>query len=99
MWKTTISSFALCVYSDRLDVLQKDKDGRMYYTFEFASKASNYIRHALAVVTVANGKASTTHKEATVMHTQICQAMAVLWGLSQLPCKSSSHKSMSLATQ
>ncbi len=34
---------------------QKDKDGRMYYTFEFASKASNYIRHALAVVTVANG--------------------------------------------
>lgn len=28
----------------------------MYYTFEFASKASNYIRHALAVVTVANGE-------------------------------------------
>ncbi|BDA43123.1 PsbP-like protein 1, chloroplastic [Coccomyxa sp. Obi] len=39
-----------------LDVSQKEKDGRMYYTFEFASKASNYIRHALAVVTVANGK-------------------------------------------
>ena len=27
----------------------------MYYTFEFASKAPNYIRHALAVVTVGNG--------------------------------------------
>ena len=37
-------------------VSQKEKDGRMYYTFEFASKASNYIRHALAVVTVANGE-------------------------------------------
>ncbi len=28
----------------------------MYYTFEFASKAPNYIRHALAVVTVGNGE-------------------------------------------
>ena len=28
----------------------------MYYTFEFASKAPNYIRHALAVVTVGNGR-------------------------------------------
>jgi photosystem II oxygen-evolving enhancer protein 2 len=36
--------------------MQKDKDGRTYYTFEFASKASNYIRHALAVVTVGNGE-------------------------------------------
>ena len=35
--------------------MQKEKDGRLYYTFEFASKASNYIRHALAVVTVGNG--------------------------------------------
>ena len=35
---------------------QKEKDGRLYYTFEFASKASNYIRHALAIVTVGNGK-------------------------------------------
>ena len=36
--------------------VQKEKDGRIYYTFEFASKASNYIRHALAVVTVGNGR-------------------------------------------
>ena len=36
--------------------VQKEKDGRLYYTFEFASKASNYIRHALAIVTVGNGK-------------------------------------------
>ena len=36
--------------------MQKEKDGRLYYTFEFASKASNYIRHALAIVTVGNGR-------------------------------------------
>ncbi|KAK9822591.1 hypothetical protein WJX74_008140 [Apatococcus lobatus] len=30
--------------------------GRVYYEFEFASKAPNYIRHALSAVTVANGK-------------------------------------------
>ncbi len=42
---------------------QKEKDGRMYYTFEFASKASNYIRHALAVVTVANGESLSDCRE------------------------------------
>ena len=34
---------------------QKDISGRKYYVFEFAAKASTYIRHALAVVTVGNG--------------------------------------------
>ena len=32
-----------------------DKNGRKYYVFEFAAKATTYIRHALAVVTVGNG--------------------------------------------
>ncbi len=49
-------------------VSQKEKDGRMYYTFEFASKASNYIRHALAVVTVANGALLSD----TLMRTKRC---------------------------
>lgn len=35
--------------------LQREADGRKYIEFEFASKASTYIRHALASVTVANG--------------------------------------------
>lgn len=35
--------------------VQRDIDGRTYYEFEFATKANTYIRHALAVVTVANG--------------------------------------------
>ena len=34
---------------------QKDIKGRKYFVFEFAAKASTYIRHALAVVTVGNG--------------------------------------------
>lgn len=29
---------------------------RTYYQFEFATKANNYIRRALAIVTVANGR-------------------------------------------
>ncbi|KAK9862631.1 hypothetical protein WJX84_009712 [Apatococcus fuscideae] len=32
------------------------ENGRIYFEFEFASKAPNYIRHALSTVTVANGK-------------------------------------------
>lgn len=32
------------------------RGGKTYYTFEFASKAPSYIRHALAVVAVNNGK-------------------------------------------
>ena len=36
-------------------LLQRVDDGRKYFQFEFASKAPTYIRHALAVVTVANG--------------------------------------------
>ncbi len=38
----------------------------MYYTFEFASKAPNYIRHALAVVTVANGESM------SALHLMLC---------------------------
>lgn len=36
--------------------MQRELDGREYYEFEFASKANTYIRHALASVTVGNGK-------------------------------------------
>lgn len=32
------------------------KDGKSYYQFEFTTKASNYQRHGLAIVTVAEGK-------------------------------------------
>lgn len=43
-------------YSSRICLcVQRDIDGRTYYEFEFATKANTYIRHALAVVTVANG--------------------------------------------
>ena len=38
--------------------VQREIDGRTYYEFEFATKAKTYIRHALAVVTVANGNCS-----------------------------------------
>ena len=41
--------------------LQRDIDGRTYYEFEFATKANTYIRHALAVVTVANGNTFFTY--------------------------------------
>ncbi len=39
-----------------LACVQREIDGRTYYEFEFATKANTYIRHALAVVTVGNGK-------------------------------------------
>jgi len=39
-----------------LGVNKREIDGRTYYEFEFATKANTYIRHALAVVTVANSK-------------------------------------------
>ncbi len=39
-----------------LACVQREIDGRTYYEFEFAAKANTYIRHALAVVTVGNGK-------------------------------------------
>ncbi|KAK9826793.1 hypothetical protein WJX81_001589 [Elliptochloris bilobata] len=38
-----------------LEVKETVRDGRDYIEFEFAAKAGNYIRHALAVVTVGNG--------------------------------------------
>ena len=52
--------------------MQKEKDGRLYYTFEFASKASNYIRHALAVVTVGNGELSICKAREALLLYQIC---------------------------
>jgi photosystem II oxygen-evolving enhancer protein 2 len=39
-----------------LNVSERETEGRKYVEFEFASKAPNYIRHALASVTIANGK-------------------------------------------
>lgn len=36
--------------------VQRESEGRKYVEFEFASKAPNYIRHALASVTIANGR-------------------------------------------
>ncbi|KAK9186907.1 hypothetical protein WN944_018296 [Citrus x changshan-huyou] len=35
---------------------ENDVDGKAYYAFEFTAQAPNYIRHALGVVTVGNGK-------------------------------------------
>lgn len=35
---------------------ENDVDGKAYYKFEFTAQAPNYIRHALGVVTVGNGK-------------------------------------------
>ena len=33
-----------------------DKDGHLYYAFEFVTKTKSYERHALTVVTVTQGK-------------------------------------------
>ena len=52
--------------------VQKEKDGRLYYTFEFASKASNYIRHALAVVTVGNGELSICKAQEALLLNKMC---------------------------
>ena len=52
--------------------MQKEKDGRLDYTFEFASKASNYIRHALAVVTVGNGELTICKAREALLLYQIC---------------------------
>lgn len=39
-----------------LAVNERTNDGRLYYDFEFTAKNSGYTRHALASVTVGNGK-------------------------------------------
>ena len=36
--------------------MQREIEGRMYYEFEFASKAKTYIRYAIAAATVGNGE-------------------------------------------
>ncbi|KAJ8452245.1 hypothetical protein Cgig2_006050 [Carnegiea gigantea] len=35
---------------------EQDVDGKAYYTFEFTAQAPNYIRHALGVICINNGK-------------------------------------------
>ena len=35
---------------------RQDKEGHLYYSFEFVSKTKSYERHALTTVTITNGK-------------------------------------------
>lgn len=56
---TTLTKSALVPSSQAVKILsvnEREVEGRKYYEFEFASKAKTYIRHALGVTTVANGK-------------------------------------------
>jgi photosystem II oxygen-evolving enhancer protein 2 len=56
---STLASKVLTPASQQVKILSVSRrlvDGRPYVDFEFASKASTYIRHALASVSVANGK-------------------------------------------
>ncbi|CAN6442499.1 unnamed protein product [Victoria cruziana] len=39
-----------------IDAAEHVVDGRSYYTFEFVAQASNYTRHALGSIAIANGK-------------------------------------------
>ncbi|XP_024528072.1 psbP-like protein 1, chloroplastic isoform X2 [Selaginella moellendorffii] len=39
-----------------IEAKERETDGKPYYTFEFLAKDKTYTRHALAAVTVANGK-------------------------------------------
>lgn len=55
----TLASSVLTPASQEVKVLSVSRvvvDGRPYVDFEFAAKAPSYLRHALARVTVANGK-------------------------------------------
>ncbi len=55
----TLASSVLTPASQEVKVLSVKRsvvDGRAYVDFEFAAKAPSYLRHALARVTVANGK-------------------------------------------
>ena len=55
----TLASSVLTPASQEVKVLSVTRnvvDGRAYVDFEFAAKAPSYLRHALARVTVANGK-------------------------------------------
>ena len=63
--QSIISLMLIAADSHMFLLLQRDIDGRIYYEFEFATKAKTYIRHALAVVTVANGKVSLDSKRSS----------------------------------
>jgi len=55
----TLATKVLTPASQQVKVLSVSRrvvDGRPYVDFEFAAKAPTYIRHALASVSVANGK-------------------------------------------
>ena len=39
-----------------LSAKRVDKENQVFYEFEFVTKASNYLRHGLASVTVSDGK-------------------------------------------
>ncbi len=47
-----------CDMSPALRYAQYAVEGRNYVNFEFAAKSGNFIRRAIAVVTVANGALS-----------------------------------------
>lgn len=36
-------------------MVQRDVDGKAYYTFEFVAKAPNFTRHALSAICIGNG--------------------------------------------
>ena len=39
-----------------LYLVQREVEGRLYYTFEFLAQAPNYLRHSIATVTIANSE-------------------------------------------
>ncbi|XP_057979481.1 psbP-like protein 1, chloroplastic isoform X1 [Malania oleifera] len=39
-----------------IEAAEHDVDGKAYYTFEFVAQAPNYTRHALAAISIGNGK-------------------------------------------
>ncbi|PKA63732.1 PsbP-like protein 1, chloroplastic [Apostasia shenzhenica] len=39
-----------------VEALERDVDGKAYYTFEFTAQAPNFTRHALGAITIGNGK-------------------------------------------
>jgi len=55
----TLATKVLTSPKQTVDLVKAEErviDGRKYYDFEFTAKASNYTRHAVASVTVGNGK-------------------------------------------
>ena len=48
-------NMALLIDRDLFYMLQRDVDGKAYYTFEFTAQAPNFTRHALGTITIGNG--------------------------------------------